>query len=67
MLVRTRQLDHSGGEGLPIAPGKRPGPRLPNEFCRSASPSRVRDVRVLARDKYRFLGTTCWLPLRDPV
>ena len=33
MLVRTRQLDRSGGEGLPI---ERPDPKLPNEFCRSA-------------------------------
>jgi hypothetical protein len=44
MLVRTKQLDRSGGGGLPIAPEKRPDPKLPNEFCRSASPSRVRDA-----------------------
>jgi hypothetical protein len=37
MLVRTRQLDRSGAGGLPIGPEKWPGPKLPNEFCRSAS------------------------------
>jgi hypothetical protein len=43
-LVRTRQLDHNGGGGLPIAPEKGPDLRLPNEFCRSAFPSRVQDA-----------------------
>ena len=28
MLVRTRQLDRSGGGGLPIAPEKRPDPTI---------------------------------------
>jgi hypothetical protein len=44
MLVRTPQLDRSGAGGLPIAPEKRPDPKLPNEFCRPASPSRVREA-----------------------
>ena len=43
-LIRTRQLDRSGGGDLPIVPRKGPGLRLPNEFCRSAFPSRVRDA-----------------------
>src|SRR6202165_3312412 len=43
-LVRTRQLDRNGGGGLPIAPEKGPDLRLPNEFCRSAFPSPVRDA-----------------------
>jgi len=41
-LIWTRQLDRSGGGDLPIVPRKGPGLRLPNEFCRSAFPSRVR-------------------------
>jgi hypothetical protein len=43
-LIRIRQLDRNDAGGLPIAPEKGPNLRLPNEFCRSAFPSRVRDA-----------------------